>query len=60
MKNRMLLVTVLTVAVLASGIGVAYTDHLNRQLFVRMQTARLSATLWRSNGNCCNWNRAPW
>ncbi|HNW77491.1 MAG TPA: cell division protein FtsL [Candidatus Competibacteraceae bacterium] len=37
MKNRMLLVTVLTVAVLASGIGVAYTDHLNRQLFVRMQ-----------------------
>ena len=37
MKNRVLLVTVLTVAVLASGIGVAYTDHLNRQLFVRMQ-----------------------
>ena len=34
MKGQVLLVTVLTGAVLASGVGVVYTQHTNRRLFV--------------------------
>lgn len=34
MKSQFLLVAVLIAAVLASGVGVVYTQHVNRRLFV--------------------------
>lgn len=37
MKGQVLLVLGLTVAVLGSGIGVVYTQHANRQLFMELQ-----------------------
>ena len=37
MKNQVLLVAALVVAVLASGVGVVYTQHTNRHLFVQWQ-----------------------
>lgn len=37
MKGQVLLVLGLTVAVLGSGIGVVYTQHTNRQLFMELQ-----------------------
>ena len=37
MKGQVLLVTVLTGAVLASGVGVVYTQHTNRRLFIEWQ-----------------------
>lgn len=37
MKNQTLFITLLTCAVLGSGVGVAYTQHSNRQLFIQLQ-----------------------
>lgn len=37
MKNQFLLIVLLTGAVLGSGVGVAYTQHANRQLFIQLQ-----------------------
>jgi cell division protein FtsL len=37
MKNRVLLVALLVVAVLGSGVGVVYTQHVNRRLFIEWQ-----------------------
>lgn len=37
MKNQTLLIAILTLATLASGVGVAYTQHSNRQLFIQLQ-----------------------
>lgn len=37
MKNQTLLIALLSCAVLASGVGVAYTQHSNRQLFIELQ-----------------------
>ena len=37
MKNQTLLIALLAGAVLASGVGVAYTQHSNRQLFIELQ-----------------------
>lgn len=37
MKKEVVLVALLAVAVLASGIGVVYTRHINRQLFIQLQ-----------------------
>ncbi|MBE2293804.1 MAG: cell division protein FtsL [Phycisphaerales bacterium] len=37
MKGQVLLVVGLAVAVLGSGIGVVYTEHTNRQLFMELQ-----------------------
>lgn len=37
MKKEVLLVALLAAAVLASGIGVVYTRHVNRQLFIQLQ-----------------------
>lgn len=37
MKSQILLVVLLIVAVLGSGVGVVYTQHANRQLFVEWQ-----------------------
>ena len=37
MKNQVLLVALLTVTVLGSGVGVVYTQHANRQLFIELQ-----------------------
>ena len=37
MKNQVLLVSLLTVTVLGSGVGVVYTQHANRQLFIELQ-----------------------
>lgn len=37
MKNQTLLIALLACAVLGSGIGVAYTQHANRQLFIQLQ-----------------------
>ena len=37
MKSPILLVVVLIVAVLGSGVGVVYTQHANRQLFIQWQ-----------------------
>jgi cell division protein FtsL len=37
MNGQMLLVAFLTSAVFGSGVGVIYTQHANRQLFVQLQ-----------------------
>ena len=37
MKNQVLLIVLLTGAILASGTGLVYTQHANRQLFIQMQ-----------------------
>ncbi len=37
MKNQVLLVALLTVTLLGSGVGVVYTQHANRQLFIELQ-----------------------
>lgn len=37
MKGQILTVAVLTIAVLASGVGVVYSRHVNRQLFIQLQ-----------------------
>ena len=38
MKNhQILLIMLLACAVLGSGVGVAYTQHTNRQLFIQLQ-----------------------
>ncbi len=37
MKNQTLLIAVLACALLGSGLGVAYTQHTNRQLFIQLQ-----------------------
>ncbi|MFZ1640229.1 MAG: cell division protein FtsL [Candidatus Contendobacter sp.] len=37
MKSQILLLVLLIVAVLGSGVGVVYTQHTNRQLFVEWQ-----------------------
>lgn len=37
MKNQILLIAFLTGAVFGSGVGVIYTQHANRQLFVHLQ-----------------------
>ncbi len=37
MKNQTLLIALLACAVLGSGVGVAYTQHTNRQLFIQLQ-----------------------
>lgn len=37
MKHQTLLIVLLTVLVLGSGIGVVYTQHRNRQLFIQWQ-----------------------
>ena len=37
MKSQVLLVAVLIVAVLGSGVGVVYTQHVNRRLFIESQ-----------------------
>lgn len=37
MKGQVLLVAGLTVAVLGSGLGVVYTQHVNRRLFIEWQ-----------------------
>ena len=37
MKNQILLIAFLTSAVFGSGVGVIYTQHANRQLFVQLQ-----------------------
>ncbi len=37
MKNQTLLIMLLACAVLGSGVGVAYTQHTNRQLFIQLQ-----------------------
>ena len=37
MKSQVLLVAVLIVAVLGSGVGVIYTQHANRRLFIEWQ-----------------------
>ncbi len=37
MKSQILLVAFLAVAVLGSGVGVVYTQHANRQLFIEVQ-----------------------
>lgn len=37
MKSQVLLIVLLTGAILASGTGLVYTQHTNRQLFIQMQ-----------------------
>ncbi|HOW62810.1 MAG TPA: cell division protein FtsL [Candidatus Contendobacter sp.] len=37
MKGQFLLVVALTGAVLASGVGVVYTQHTNRRLFIELR-----------------------
>ena len=37
MKSGILLIVVLAGAVLGSGVGVVYTQHANRQLFIQLQ-----------------------
>ncbi len=37
MKNQVLLLVLLSGAILASGTGLVYTQHANRQLFIQMQ-----------------------
>mgnify|MGYP001243258179 FL=1 len=37
MKSQLLLITLLVAAALASGVGVVYTQHVNRQLFIHWQ-----------------------
>ena len=37
MKNQILLIAFLTSAVFGSGVGVIYTQHANRQLFIQLQ-----------------------
>jgi cell division protein FtsL len=37
MKGQVLAVVLLTIAVLASGVGVVYSRHVNRQLFIQLQ-----------------------
>lgn len=37
MKSQVLLIVLLTGAILASGTGLVYTQHANRQLFIQMQ-----------------------
>lgn len=37
MKNQTLLIMLLACAVLGSGVGVAHTQHTNRQLFIQLQ-----------------------
>ena len=37
MRNSVLLITLLVAAVLASGVGLVYTQHANRQLFIHWQ-----------------------
>ncbi|KAB2933434.1 MAG: cell division protein FtsL [Candidatus Contendobacter sp.] len=37
MKGQVLVVAALTAAVLGSGVGVVYTQHVNRRLFVEWQ-----------------------
>lgn len=37
MKNHLFLVALLVVAVLGSGVGVVYTHHVNRRLFIEWQ-----------------------
>ncbi|MBK8183633.1 MAG: cell division protein FtsL [Candidatus Competibacteraceae bacterium] len=37
MKSQLLIIVVLAGAVLASGVGVVYTRHINRQLFFQLQ-----------------------
>jgi cell division protein FtsL len=37
MKGDILLIALLTGAVFGSGVGVIYTQHANRQLFVQLQ-----------------------
>lgn len=37
MKSRTLLVALLTCVILGSGLGVVYTQHANRQLFIQLQ-----------------------
>ena len=37
MRSSFWQIVVLTVAVLGSGVGLAYTHHVNRQLFVQWQ-----------------------
>ena len=37
MKNQILLIAFLTSAVFGSGVGVIYTQHANRQLFIQVQ-----------------------
>ncbi|MDG4554038.1 MAG: cell division protein FtsL [Candidatus Competibacter sp.] len=37
MKGQVLLVAGLAVAILGSGVGVVYTEHANRQLFIELQ-----------------------
>ena len=37
MKKEVVLVALLAVAVLASGIGVVYTRHINRKWFIQLQ-----------------------
>jgi cell division protein FtsL len=36
-KNQTLFIALLACAVLGSGVGVAYTQHTNRQLFIQLQ-----------------------
>ena len=38
MKSQPLLRALLTVMVMGSGMGLVYTQHVNRQLFTRLQT----------------------
>lgn len=37
MRNQIVLIALLTCAVLGSGLGVVYTQHANRQLFIQLQ-----------------------
>ncbi|MBL8259767.1 MAG: cell division protein FtsL [Candidatus Competibacteraceae bacterium] len=37
MKNQFFIVALLAGTVLASGIGIVYTRHINRQLFIQLQ-----------------------
>ncbi|MFO1370993.1 MAG: cell division protein FtsL [Candidatus Competibacteraceae bacterium] len=37
MKSQTLLIVLLTVGVLASGVGLVYTQHTNRQRFIQVQ-----------------------
>lgn len=37
MKGQVLLVAGLAAAILGSGVGVVYTEHANRQLFIELQ-----------------------
>jgi len=36
-KNQFLLIVLLTCAILGSGVGLAYTEHTNRQMFIQLQ-----------------------